>query len=169
MSAPRKEIGGRTYAFSTLPATVGIDIELAVVPLLGAVLDDLAKSGIDVDGMMAGDVSKMPAEQKIIVLRIFIAALQQMSARDYTSPDGRPQLGVVSLMKIMFGHVTVIEGDGAKAKGRVIGDSIDLTFTGRPRDKWAVLVFAIWENFKGFLDELPSVSPAGEAAATTGP
>lgn len=160
-TAPRKEIGGRTYAFGTLPATTALDIEPSVIPILGAVIEELGKAGVSIEMLLSLDMAKLSITEKLTILRAFVAGLQTISSMDYVSPDGRPHLGVKSLMRIVFAHVTVIEG----AKAAVIGDNIDGVFTGRPRDVWAVFGFALWETFKGFLgDASPLVSRPAEAA-----
>lgn len=160
-TAPRKEIGGRTYVFGTLPATTALDIEPSVIPILGAVIEELGKAGISIEALVSLDLAKLSIDQKVMIMRACVAGLQKISALDYTSPDGRPHLGVKTLMRVVFAHVTVIDG----AKAAVIGDNIDGVFTGRPRDVWAVFGFALWETFKGFLgDAAPSVSSPVEAA-----
>ena len=146
-----------------MPATQGIPVELAIVPVVGVVLEQLTRAGIQVEELLGTTIDKMSVEQKLVIVKVFISALQQMSSVDYVAPDGRPQLGVLSLMKIMFAHVTVIEG----TKAKVIGDGIDAAFTGRNRDMWAVFGFALWENvIKGFLGDALSASPQAEDATT---
>lgn len=160
-TAPRKEIGGRTYAFGTLPATTALDIEPSVIPILGAVIEELGKAGVSIEALVEIELEKLSIEQKVTLLRAAIAGMRTISAVDYVTPEGKPQLGVKTLMRIVFAHVTVIDG----AKAAVIGDNIDGVFTGRPRDVWAVFGLALWETFKGFLgDAVPSDSNPAVAA-----
>lgn len=160
--AARKEIGGRTYAFGTLPATTALDIEPSVIPILGAVIKELGKAGFSLEMLVGLDLGELTAQEKAGLLEAVVAGMRKISAVDYVEPDGQPRLGVKTLMRIVFAHVTVIE----KGKGAVIGDNIDGVFTGRPRDIWVVFGLALWETFKGFLgDASPSASNLDEATA----
>lgn len=153
-SAPRKTIGGRVYAFGTLPATQALKVELAIAPVLADAL--AAFGGANIDKLT--DV-----ESGVLTARAAGEVLKRLAAEDYTAPDGSRHMGLQSIMETVFAHVTVIEGTKAADV------NIDVHFTGRPRDKYLVLVEALKANFADFFPASPSPSSPSVTEAAPSP
>jgi len=150
-SAPRKTIGGREFIFGTFPAAEALKVELTIAPVLA---DALAAFG-------TGSVEKLDEDAgALLTARAAGEVLKRLAADDYTSPDGARHLGLQTLMEIAFAHVTVVV-PGSKPRPVMLAD-----FTGKPKDKYLVLVEALKANFADFFPASLSASSPSEAAAT---
>jgi hypothetical protein len=140
VSAPRKDINGRTYAFGTLPATQALRVELAIAPVLA---DALAAFGTAAVEKLSEDMGAL------MTARAAGEVLKRLSAEDFTAPDGSRHMGLLSIMETVFSVVTVID------RGKASPVNIDQTFTGKPADKYHVLVEALKVNFADFFPAAP--------------
>jgi hypothetical protein len=135
MSAPTKQIGDRTFAFGTIPATKAVRVEVAIARVIG---EPLFKAFVE-----AGDkkLTALTDEEKTAIIGGAIATL---TAR--MDPDE-----LLVTMGIVFESVTL---DGKPV-------SLDVHFNGRNREVWQVFIEALRVNFSDFFPAGLSASLAG--------
>lgn len=148
-NAPRKTIGGREFIFGTLPAPDALKIELAIAPVLA---EAIAAFG-------AGATDK-PSDQEELIATARAAGevMKRMAAEDFTAPDGSRHMGVQSIMETVFAHTTVV----VKPSPRPV---MLADFTGKPKEKYLVLVEALKANFADFFPAAASGSSPPESGS----
>jgi hypothetical protein len=142
-----KAIGkhGVVYAFGTLPASKALRVEVALARAIGETLAELGTGSLD-QAMAAARGSEGGADAgaedaaKEALAKALMRLLSSLAVDDWQTPDGRKMMGLGSLMKTMFEHVTV--------GGQPL--DLDVHFTGRTRDKYIVLAEALRFNFADF-------------------
>ena len=153
MGAPRKDIGGRTFAFGTIPGSKCLDIIPALAVPIVEVLKRIGKHNVE----------KLTEEEASLLMAEAILVLMSMPSRDYTSPDGAHRFGSQTLFAILFEHTTIV----ATPKPRLV--NIDQDFTGRVRDMYLVAMEALKVNFADFFPAAPSGSSPGETPVASHP
>jgi hypothetical protein len=155
VSAPRKDVGGRTFAFGTLPATKALDVIPALAVSVVEVLKKIGRHSLE----------KLTEEEASYLMAEAVMVLMSMPARDYVSPDGAQRMGSQTLFTMLFEHTTIILT--TPAKPRLV--NIDKDFTGKVRDMYLVAMEALKVNFADFFPAAPSVSSATEAPPDSSP
>ncbi len=146
MAANKETFGGKVYTFGTLSATRALPIGMEIGPVMA---DAAAEVG-------ASAVQAAEADRAAILMAKGTGALlRRLSVSDWTDREGRPRLGLITMMTTMFEHVEVIEGGKAKP---VTLDS----FTGRLSLAKEVFVHALKVNFGDFFPASPSASSREE-------
>jgi hypothetical protein len=144
--APRETFDGKVYTFGTLPATKALPIGLEIAPIMAD-----AAAEVGASAMEAADADR----KAILMAKGTGALLRRLSANDWTDRDGRPHLGLTSIMATLFEHVEVIEHGKAKAV------TLD-AFTGKLTVAKDVFMYALKVNFADFFPASPSASSPGE-------
>jgi hypothetical protein len=122
VSAPTKEIGGRTFSFGTISAVNAVRIEVAIARVIG---EPLFKAFVEGQGKKkASDEDQMA---------IVASAIGLLTAK--MDPDE-----LLTTIATVFASVTL--------EGKPI--SLEVHFTGRNRDVWEVFGEALKVNFADF-------------------
>ncbi|HSS39034.1 MAG TPA: hypothetical protein VLT58_09720, partial [Polyangia bacterium] len=108
-------------------------------------------AGVAAEG---GPATPDPAEQEAL-LKLVLNLFTALPVDDWTTPDGRKNMGLENLMRIMFEHVSV--------GGQPV--DMDTHFTGKNQDKYLVLWEALRHNFASFLGGVLSRSRPAEGKA----
>jgi hypothetical protein len=122
VSAPTKEIGGRTFSFGTIPAVKAVRVEIAIARVIG---EPLFKAFMDSQG-----------KPESVQLDVVAGAIGVLTAKMDADE-------LIKTMGIVFESVSL---DGVK--GPV---DMDVHFTGKNKDLWLVFVEALKVNFGDFL------------------
>ena len=146
MSAQRETFDGKVYTFGILPATLALPIGLEIAPVMAD-----AAAEVKTSAMAAADADRTA----IVMAKGTGALLRRLSALDWTDRDGRPHMGLNSIMATLFQHVEKIEG------GKAHPVTLD-SFTGKLSVAKDVFMHALKVNFSDFFPASPSVSSPGE-------
>lgn len=144
--APRETFDGKVYTFGTMPATKALPIGLEIAPVMAD-----AAGEVGAQAVAAAEADRAA----ILMAKGTGALLRRLSFNDWTDRDGRPHLGMNSIMTTLFEHVEVI--DGGKAKPVTLD-----SFTGKLSVAKEVFMHALKVNFADFFPASPSASSPGE-------
>lgn len=157
-----KKIGGVGYTFDTLPASKALRVEMA---LGRAIADALAQGaggtmaaalkGAKPKAVTEGEEVALDAGEQEGIIKMVLSLFTALPVDDWTTPDGRKNMGLESLMRIMFEHVSV--------GGQPV--EMDTHFSGKNQDKYLVLWEALRHNFASFLGGVLSRSRPAEGKA----
>lgn len=132
MSAPTKEIGGRTFSFGTIPASKAIRVEVSIAKVIG---EPLFKALVEAQG------KDQTVEQQTGLVASAVGLMASRMDADE----------LLTTMGIVFESVTL--------EGKPI--NIDVHFSGKNRDVWQVFIEALKVNFADFFPAGLSASLAG--------
>jgi hypothetical protein len=160
-SARKHTIGGRDFYFGKMTAVDALKVEMALAPVIVKALGQFSSEVVAADGS-GKETAEQEAAKSLQTMKAFGSLMSAVSAEDFVTPEGQKKLGLMSIMGLVFGSITVATSPGAAA-----GADVDLatSFEGRPnKEKYEVFMEGLRENFADFFPAGLSVSPRAVAA-----